>query len=80
MRWHSGGFDFASGNELVKIWNQYMKYIAGSLIISFGLLFIGVVLSNAMGIKAGDDLFTYLGVAWLVLAAMVYPFSKNLIR
>ena len=57
-----------------------MKYIAGSLIISFGLLFIGVVLSNAMGIKAGDDLFTYLGVAWLVLAAMVYPFSKNLIR
>ena len=56
-----------------------MKYIAGSLIISFGLLFIGVVLSNAMGIKAGDDLFTYLGVAWLVLAAMVYPFSKNLI-
>ena len=57
-----------------------MKYIIGCLIISFGILIVGVIVLNAMDIKAGEDTLKYLGIAWLVLAAIIYPFSKNIIR
>ncbi len=57
-----------------------MKYIIGSLIISFGLLFLIVVILNAMGITAPDNSLQYLGIAWAVLGLLLYPFAKKIIR
>ncbi len=57
-----------------------MKYFIGSLIITFGILMVGVIVLNAMNIKATDDTFLYLGIAWAVLAVLFYPFAKKIMR
>ncbi len=57
-----------------------MKYIIGALIISFGLLFLIVVVLNAMGIRAPDNSLQYMGIAWAVLALLLYPVAKKIIR
>ncbi|MEM7359917.1 MAG: hypothetical protein AAF431_12525 [Pseudomonadota bacterium] len=57
-----------------------MKYIGGSLIISFGVLLVLVIVMNAMQIKAPDDVMTYLGIAWAVLAIVMYPLARKIVR
>jgi len=57
-----------------------MRFFIGSLIISFGLLLVTVFVLNAMQIKATDNTLTYLGIAWLVLAIILYPFAKKIMR
>jgi len=57
-----------------------MKYIVGSFIISFGILFVTIVVLNAMNIKAPDDIGTYLAIAWVVVAIVSYPLAKKVIR
>jgi len=57
-----------------------MNYIIGSLVISFGILFLVVVILNAMQIQAPGNIWQVLGVAWLILAVCVYPFIKKIMR
>jgi len=57
-----------------------MKYIIGSLIISFGILLLLVIVMIGMSLKAPDNSMKYFAIAWAVLAVLVYPFSKKIIR
>ena len=57
-----------------------MKYILGSLIISFGILFVAVVVLSSLTEEAPDNIMTYLGLAWALLAVITYPFAKKWIR
>lgn len=57
-----------------------MKYVIGSLIISFGALFLLVVILNAMQFTAPDNVLQHLGIAWLVLAVVFYPVARRIVR
>jgi len=57
-----------------------MKYIIGSLIISFGIVFVVVVVFISLTEKAPEGIMKYLGLAWAVLAIVTYPFAKKIIR
>ena len=57
-----------------------MKYILGSLIISFGVLLVVVIVMMSMNIKPTGDVLKYLGIAWLVLAVLAYPIAKKIVR
>lgn len=59
---------------------KFLKYITGSLIISFGILFVLIILSRSLQIQAPKDIFTYLGLAWAGLAIVLYPLAKRIIR
>ena len=57
-----------------------MKYIIGSLIISFGILFIAVVVLMSMNVQGPEDTAKYLALAWALLAILTYPLAKKLVR
>lgn len=57
-----------------------MKYIVGSIIISFGILLVVVILLRSLNVEAPDNIMKYLGFAWLVLAVVTYPLAKKLVR
>ena len=57
-----------------------MKYVAGSLIISFGIIFVMIVILMALQVKAPENVMKYLGGAWLFLAIVTYPLAKRLVR
>jgi len=57
-----------------------MKYIIGSLIISFGVLLLVVIVMIGMSLKAPDGSMKYFAIAWAVLAVLVYPLAKRIIR
>ena len=62
--------------QVVKV----IKYIAGSLILSFGVLFVLVILLRSLQIEAPKDSALYLGSAWILLAIVIYPFAKKIVR
>lgn len=55
-----------------------MKYIIGSLIISFGVLFVAVIVLRSLHVEAPDHIMNYLGLAWALLAIVTYPIAKKL--
>ena len=57
-----------------------MKYIIGSLIISFGILFVVVVALISMQVEAPENVMRYLGIAWVLLAIVTYPLAKKIVR
>ena len=57
-----------------------MKYIVGSLIISFGILFVAVLMMISLNMQAPEGIMKYLAWAWIVLAIVTYPLAKKLIR
>ena len=57
-----------------------MKYVFGSLIISFGIIFLIVALLNAIQVKAPENIMEYLGLAWFLLAIVMYPLAKKIVR
>ena len=57
-----------------------MKYIIGSLIISFGVIFVGLIILIALHVKAPSNILEYLGVAWFFLALLCYPIARKIIR
>ncbi len=59
---------------------ENMKYIIGSLIISFGIILVAVIVMIGMSLKAPDGALQYFAIAWGLLAVAVYPFSKKIIR
>lgn len=57
-----------------------MKYIFGSLIISFGILFVAVVLLVSLNLPLTENVVKYLGLAWVILAIIIYPIAKKIVR
>lgn len=57
-----------------------MKKISGSLIISFGFLLLIVIFWRSLNVKAPENIMTYLGITWPLLAIVIYPLAKKLIR
>lgn len=57
-----------------------MKYIIGSLIISFGILLVALIVLMSVGVKAPENVMQYLGLAWALLAVVSYPLAKKIIR
>ena len=57
-----------------------MRFVIGALIISIGLLFVGMVILNAMGIKSPTDTPAHFGIAWLVMAVLCYPIARKIMR
>jgi len=57
-----------------------MKYVLGSLIISFGFIFVVILLLRSLNVQAPDDVMEYLGWAWALLAIIAYPLAKKLMR
>ena len=59
---------------------KLIKYIAGSLIISFGILLVAIVLLRSLQFDASDVTASHLGAAWVVLAIACYPVAKRIVR
>jgi hypothetical protein len=57
-----------------------MKYIIGSLIISFGILFVAVLMLMSLMEQPPENFMKYLGLAWALLAIISYPLARKLIR
>lgn len=57
-----------------------MKFIIGSLILSFGVLLVSIIVLMSMNVKAPDDVMVYLGIAWCGLAIVMYPIAKKIVR
>jgi hypothetical protein len=57
-----------------------MKYIAGSLIISFGILFVAAVVLMSLGVQVPEIVMKYLWLTWGSLAIIIYPLAKKIIR
>ncbi len=57
-----------------------MKYIIGSFIMSFGILLVLVLILGSLKVKAPDNIMTYLGIAWVVLAIFAYPLARKFVR
>ena len=48
--------------------------------ISFGILFVGLIIMRTVPFDPPDDMLLYVGIAWAVLAVLTYPLAKRLIR
>jgi hypothetical protein len=57
-----------------------MRFLIGAVVISFGLLFLVMVVLNAMGIKSPSDSPAHFGLVWLVLAVVCYPLARKIMR
>lgn len=57
-----------------------MKYIIGSLIISFGVLIVGLIIMIALQIRAPSNALEYFIAAWVFLAIPCYPLAKKIVR
>ena len=57
-----------------------MKYIIGSFIISFGMIFVVIVILLSLQIKAPDNVLEYLLGAWIVLSILCYPLARKWVR
>ncbi len=59
---------------------KFLKYMAGSLIISFGILLVMIILLRSLQLEAPDGVGLYLGITWIVLAVLTYPLAKKIMR
>lgn len=57
-----------------------MKYIIGSLIISFGIIFVILLILVGIRVKAPANALEYLAAAWILLSVLCYPLARKLIR
>lgn len=59
---------------------KFIKTYIGALIISFGLLFVIGSALMAMGIGLPSLLAGRLLETWLLLALILYPFARKIVR
>ena len=59
---------------------KLLKYFAGSLIISFGILLVIAILLAGLRIEPPEDMADYLLFIWISLAIVISPFAKKIIR
>lgn len=57
-----------------------MKHIIGSIIISFGILIVLVLVLITLKVQAPENVMTYLGLAWIFLAIVSYPIARRVVR
>ena len=57
-----------------------MKHIIGSIIISFGILIVLVLMLITLKVQAPENVMTYLGLAWIFLAIVSYPIARRVVR
>ncbi len=57
-----------------------MKYVIGAVILSFGLLFVIVAVLMTVQLDPPENIWQILGIAWLVLAVLLYPLARKVIR
>lgn len=57
-----------------------MKYILGSLIISFGAIIVGLIIMVALQISAPSNALEYFLAAWVFLAILSYPLARKIVR
>ena len=59
---------------------KFLKTYIGCLIISFGIFFVIGVILMAAGIKLPEVVSSYLLEIWLLIALIIYPFARKIIR
>lgn len=59
---------------------KLLKYIAGSLIISFGILIVLSIVLRAAGIELPNELSGNFFLMWIALGIVSLPFSKKIVR
>lgn len=59
---------------------KFIKYMAGSFIISFGILFVIVLMLISLQVKAPGNVMAYLAGAWILLAIVTYPLASKIVR
>jgi hypothetical protein len=57
-----------------------MKYIIGSLIISFGILLVLAIMLMFLELQAPAIVMEYVGLVWLALAVVTYPLARRIVR
>ena len=59
---------------------RILKYFVGSLIISFGILLILLIIVRAVSGGVPVEIANYLLLVWVALAIVILPFAKKIIR
>ncbi len=59
---------------------KLLKYFAGSLIISFGLLIVLLLIVRAVGIEMPHEFSRYMLLIWASLAVILLPLAKKIVR
>jgi hypothetical protein len=59
---------------------KFVKRMVGSFIISFGALLVIILMVRSLQIEAPGNLLLYLGGGWVLLAIVMYPLAKRLVR
>lgn len=48
--------------------------------MSFGMLFVIVLMLSSLQIEAPKNVVLYLGGAWVLLALVMYPLARKIVR
>ncbi|MBN48818.1 MAG: hypothetical protein CMN85_04700 [Spongiibacteraceae bacterium] len=59
---------------------KLLKYFAGSLIISLGIMMVLAILVRSLQIELPTDTARYFLLIWVSLAIVISPFAKKIIR
>lgn len=59
---------------------KFVKTYIGCLIISFGILLVVAAILMAAGIKLPEVVAGYLLETWLLMALIIYPLARKIIR
>lgn len=59
---------------------KFVKYFAGSLIISFGVLLVAGMLLRAVQVELPEEVARYGLLIWVSLAVVISPFARKIIR
>ncbi|MGH1470760.1 MAG: hypothetical protein ACRBCS_06175 [Cellvibrionaceae bacterium] len=59
---------------------KLIKYFAGSLIISLGILIVMAIFTRAIGVTVPEEYSRYFIVVWVLLALLILPWARKIIR
>jgi len=59
---------------------KFVKRMVGSFIISFGALLVVILMVRSLQIEAPDNVMLYLAGGWVLLAIVMYPLAKRIVR
>ncbi len=59
---------------------KLLKYFAGSLILSFGVLMVLAIVIRAIGVNLPSEFARYLPIVWFLLAVLIFPLAKKVVR
>ncbi|MBA53920.1 MAG: hypothetical protein CMK89_05640 [Pseudomonadales bacterium] len=59
---------------------KILKYFVGSLIISFAILLLVAMVMISIQVPLPEAVSRYLLLIWLVLAVVLFPLAKRIVR